>query len=153
MAIADLPAAVAIARALGHSARMRIVAMLRCGDLCVCQITEVLKLAPSTVSLHLKELKRSRLIAERKDGRWVHIGLSDDREARSWIETALAAVAGDPQLDADDRMVAELRRLPVEDLCRLGYEKARARQTGSHKQRAGKRPVPAPKAAPRMQYQ
>ncbi len=55
----DLNTAVAAARALGHSARLRAVAMLRSGELCVCQITEVLKLASSTVSLHLKELKRS----------------------------------------------------------------------------------------------
>ena len=111
--------------------------MLRSGSLCVCQITEVLELAPSTVSLHLKELKRSSVITERKDGRWVHIALSEDPEVRPWIDTALAAVAGDAQLDADDWMVAELRQLPVEDLCRLGYEKARAKQA-----RAGKRCAP-----------
>ncbi len=127
MAAVNLDTAVASARALGHSARLRAVAMLRSGELCVCQITEVLKLASSTVSLHLKELKRSGLITERKEGRWVYIALSQNPQARSWIETALAAVARDPQLEADKRMVAELRRLPVDDLCRLGYEKARAR--------------------------
>jgi DNA-binding transcriptional ArsR family regulator len=108
--------------------------MLRSGELCVCQITEVLKLASSTVSLHLKELKRSGLITEHKDGRWVYIALSQVTEARSRIETALAAVAGDPQLEADDQMVAELRHLPVEDLCRLGYERAKANH-GRYKSR------------------
>ena len=33
----------------------------------------------------------------------------------------------DPQLEADRHLVAELRRLPVEDLCRFGYEEAMAR--------------------------
>jgi len=139
MNLSQLHNTVTINRALGHSARLRTVAMLRSGSLCVCQITEVLKLAPSTVSLHLKELKRSGVITERKDGRWVHIALSEDPEVRPWIETALAAVAGDAQLDADDRMVEELRRLPVEDLCRLGYEKARAKQARAGKRRAGRR--------------
>ena len=127
MAASNLHAAVATARALGHPARLRTLAMVRSGELCVCQITEVLKLASSTVSLHLKELKRSGLITEHKDGRWVHIALSQVTEARSWIETALAATAGDPQIEADDRMVAELRQLPVEDLCRLGYKEAKAK--------------------------
>ena len=127
MAATNLHAAVVIARALGHPARLRTIAMVRSGALCVCQITEVLKLASSTVSVHLKELKRSGLITEQKDGRWVHIGLSPVTGARSWIETALAAVAGDPQIEADDRMVAELRQLPVEDLCRLGHEGAKAK--------------------------
>ena len=131
MSTSRLHAAIAIARALGHQARLRSVVMLRSGDLCVCQIAEVLKLAPSTVSLHLKELKRSGLISERKEGRWVYIALSEDPEARPWIDNALAAVAGDQQLEDDKRIVQELRRLPVEDLCRLGYEEARAKQAGA----------------------
>ena len=136
----NLYAAVAAARALGHPARLRTIAMLRSGELCVCQITEVLKLASSTVSLHLKELKRSGLITEHKDGRWVYIALSEVTDAHSWIETALAAVAGDSQLAADDQMVAELRKLPVEDLCRLGYEGAKAKQSRnkSRKRRIGR---------------
>jgi DNA-binding transcriptional ArsR family regulator len=119
-----LDLAVAAARALGHSARMRIVAMLQPGELCVCQITEVLKLAPSTVSAHLKDLRLAGLTLERKDGRWVYISLADDPAARTWIETTLAAAGDDPQLAADRRLVTELRRLPVEDLCRLGYDGA-----------------------------
>jgi DNA-binding transcriptional ArsR family regulator len=109
--------------------------MLRGGELCVCQLTEVLGLAPSTVSLHLKELKRSGLISERKDGRWVYLALSEDPAVQPWIETALAALAGDPHLEADEEMVEQLRRLSVEDLCRLGYEKARARQARARARR------------------
>ena len=148
----NLHEAVTVSRALGHTARLRTLAMLRSGNLCVCQITAVLKLAPSTVSIHLKELKRCGLIVERKEGRWVHIGLSDDSRARSWIETALAAVAGDPQIEADDGLVAELRRLPVEDLCRLGYEGARARQARAGKARASREAVVERNAVARRRY-
>jgi ArsR family transcriptional regulator len=123
----DLESAVAAARALGHPARLRTVAMLRSGELCPCQVTEVLGLASSTVSAHLKELKLAGLIVERKDGRWVFFGLTENAVTRSWIETSLAPLAGDPQLADDHRMIEELRELPVEDLCRLGYEAAKAR--------------------------
>jgi DNA-binding transcriptional ArsR family regulator len=139
MTLTPLEAAVAVARALGHPGRLRMLAMLQSGELCVCQLTEVLRLAPSTVSLHLKELKRAGLVTERRDGRWVYLALSEDPEARPWIETALAALAGDPQLEADDEMVEELRRLPVEDLCRLGYEEARARQAAASARRRRRR--------------
>jgi DNA-binding transcriptional ArsR family regulator len=139
MTLTPLEAAVAVARALGHPGRLRMLAMLQSGELCVCQLTEVLRLAPSTVSLHLKELKRAGLVTERRDGRWVYLALSEDPEARPWIETALAALAGDPQLEADDEMVEELRRLPVEDLCRLGYEEARARQAAASARRRHRR--------------
>lgn len=124
MKTTSLVLAVHAARALGHPARMRIVAMLQSGELCACQITEVLKLAPSTVSTHLKELRRAGLILERKDGKWVHFSPAHDPAAHAWIETALAAAGDDRQLEADRNLVAELRRLPVEDLCRLGYEGA-----------------------------
>ena len=125
MMMSNLKSSVAAARALGHPARLRTVAMLRSGELCVCQITEVLKLAPSTVSAHLKELKQAGLVSERKDGRWVYFDLIDDEGTRSWIEVALSGLVHDPQIEADDRLVAELRRLPVEDLCRFGYEEAK----------------------------
>jgi len=119
---------VALARAFGNPARLRIAAMLRTGDLCVCQITEVLGLAPSTISAHLRELRQAGVTAERKVGRWVYVGLADEPGVKPWIDSALTAVAGDRQITADAALVEELRRLPVEDLCRLGLAEARARQ-------------------------
>jgi arsenate reductase/ArsR family transcriptional regulator len=123
----DLDSTVHLARALAHPARLRILAMLRSGELCVCQVTEVLGLAPSTVSAHLKELRLAGVISERKDGRWVHVRLAEAVAAPAWIECALARLAGDGQVTVDDRLVAELRRLPVADLCRLGLEESRRR--------------------------
>lgn len=127
MMMSDLEFSVAAARALGHPARLRTVAMLRRGELCVCQITAVLKLAPSTVSAHLKELRRAGLTGERKEGRWVYVALTTDERMRALVEGALALVGDDLQLQADAKLVGELRALPVEDLCRFGYEEARAR--------------------------
>jgi DNA-binding transcriptional ArsR family regulator len=136
MMISNLDTTVAVARALGHPARLRTVAALRSGELCVCQITEVVKLAPSTVSAHLKELRQAGLIVERKEGRWVHIGLTDDAARRMVIEASLAPIATDPQLADDARFVDELRRLPVETLCRLGYDEARAELKRSQGEKA-----------------
>lgn len=124
MKTSDLQSAVAAARAIGHPARLRTAAMLRTGELCVCQITEVVGLAPSTVSAHLKELKQAGLVTERKDGRWIYFSLAGDENTRSWIDAALSPLKKDPQLETDARLVAELRQLPVEDLCRFGYEEA-----------------------------
>jgi DNA-binding transcriptional ArsR family regulator len=131
MTMLDIASAVEISRALGHPARLRTVAMLRTGELCVCQITEVLRLAQSTVSGHLRELRRAGLITERKDGRWVYVALSEDPEAGPWLDAALAAATGDRQAVADDLVVEELRGLPVEDLCRFGYEHAKAKASSN----------------------
>ena len=123
-----LDSAVTIARALGHQARLRTLSMLRQGELCVCQITLVLKLAPSTVSAHLRELRRAGLITERKKGRWVWIRLGDDPDVSPWIDTALSAASDDQQMLSDLAFVEEIQDLPVEDLCRLGYEAAREKR-------------------------
>ncbi len=123
----NLDIAVVVSRALGHQARVRTVAMLRSGELCVCQITTVLRLAQSTVSSHLRELRRAGLITERKEGRWVYFALSADAEVTPWIAAALSTLAADPQIEEDQRLIAELRQLPVEDLCGLGYEAAKAK--------------------------
>jgi len=126
-----LDAALAAARALAHPARLRILAMLARGELCVCQITEVLGLAPSTVSAHLRELRLGGLITERKTGRWVHLELAKDGAAEEWIRCALDQIGTDPQIAADDLLVEEVRTIGVELLCRLGLEEARKRHAES----------------------
>jgi arsenate reductase/ArsR family transcriptional regulator len=128
-----LDSALAATRALAHPARLRILSMLRTGELCVCQITEVLGLAPSTVSAHLRELKLGRLITERKQGRWVHMALSGAEAAAPWITCALDQLEDDPQVAVDDRLIEELRELGVEVLCRWGLEEARRRHPRTRK--------------------
>jgi DNA-binding transcriptional ArsR family regulator len=135
--LSPLARTVVTGRALGHPARVRTLAALSSGELCMCQITEMLQLAPSTVTAHLKELHRAGLTTERKDGRWVYVGLATDAEAAGWLETALAAVAGDPQLVIDQQMVEEMRRLPVADLCRFGYARARAMHAAANQHHEG----------------
>ena len=60
---------IAVARALADEGRVRILLALRGRELCVCEITELLRLAPSTVSKHMSILKQADLVAGRKDGR------------------------------------------------------------------------------------
>lgn len=120
-----LPRLVHVYKALGHPVRLRIVALLGSGELCACQVTAVLKLAPSTVSAHLTELKRAGVVAERKEGRWVIYRHAEDAQAKGVIARTLAALAGDPRIEADARIVKHLRRVPLEDLCRAELDLSR----------------------------
>jgi DNA-binding transcriptional ArsR family regulator len=54
--------------ALADSARLEILEFLRDGEKCVCEITPHLGLIQPVVSRHLKILKDSGLVADRKDG-------------------------------------------------------------------------------------
>lgn len=58
-----------ICKALGHPARVRIVEYLREADQCICgEIVDILPLAQSTVSQHLKVLKESGLVKGEIEG-------------------------------------------------------------------------------------
>ncbi len=65
-------------KGLGDETRLRILKMLEPGELCVCEVTEVLGLSQPTVSKHLSILKDAGLILGRKDGRWCHYRLNTD---------------------------------------------------------------------------
>jgi DNA-binding transcriptional ArsR family regulator len=112
-------------KALGHPVRLRILAMLRSGELCACQMTAVLGLAASTVSAHLGELRRAGVVVERKKGRWVIFRHADDERAQALIATALASLTGDLRIEADARIVRHLRRVPLDKLCRAELNLAR----------------------------
>ena len=112
-----LPGLVQVYKALGHPARIRIMAMLRTGELCACQITAVLDLAPSTISAHLAELRRAGLIAERKDGRWVHYRPAESEDVVEIAEWMWQRVRRDPQVRSDAAVVRQLRKVPVAELC------------------------------------
>jgi ArsR family transcriptional regulator, arsenate/arsenite/antimonite-responsive transcriptional repressor len=120
-----LSATVDVLKALAHPVRLRMLAMLRGGELCVCQMTAVLDLAASTVSAHLADLKRAGLVAERKDGRWVFHRLEEGEAAAAHLEPVWRAIARDPQVEADARLLRGLRKVGVEELCRVDLDLGR----------------------------
>jgi DNA-binding transcriptional ArsR family regulator len=87
---------IAVAKALAEEGRVRILLALRGRELCVCEITRLLRLAPSTVSKHMSILRQADLVVGRKEGRWVYYRLPGDeatpeaRSALTWIEQSLS---------------------------------------------------------------
>ena len=112
-----LPALVDAVKALAHPGRLRMLAMLRGGDLCVCQMTAVMELAASTVSSHLSDLRRAGLVTERKRGKWVHYHLVTAGPLADLARQALRLADQDDRLDEDARVVRELRRIPLDTFC------------------------------------
>ena len=97
-----------ITKALADSNRLRILIALRSQELCVCQITELLRLAPSTVSKHLAILQASGLLDSRKDERWVYYRWPD-RTAGSEVRAALDWIS--KSLEDDARITEDHRHL------------------------------------------
>lgn len=111
-----------IGAALAHPGRLRILALLREGGLYVCQIRSVLGLAASTVSVHLAVLRRAGLVNEERSGRWVHYRLAREEPVGSVVREVLHLVKDDRQVTADSQLLAPLRRVPVDRLCRAGLD-------------------------------
>ena len=84
-----------VTKALADLQRVRILMLLQGGELCVCQIMEVLGLAPSTVSKHLSLLNAAGLVDARKAGRWAYYRLPHGaaqaaiRPLLQWLRTSL----------------------------------------------------------------
>ena len=62
-------------KVLAEETRLRIFALLTSGELCVCEIVDVLDMPQSLVSNHLRVLRRAGLVRARRDevdSRWVY---------------------------------------------------------------------------------
>lgn len=122
-----------VTKALADPQRVRILMMLRPGELCVCQIVEVLGLASSTVSKHLSVLAAADLVISRKEGRWAYYRLPDPdakgltQPALDWLSDSLQT---DRQIQKDREMLASVMACVPESLCR--------------RQRTGSPPGPPP---------
>jgi DNA-binding transcriptional ArsR family regulator len=111
----------AITKALSDPSRVRILLALRRRELCVCQITELLGYAPSTISKHLSILHHAGFIQSRKSERWVYYRLPDRfasmalREALDWVHKSLAKT---DETRADARKLKQILKTDLAVICR-----------------------------------
>ncbi len=66
-----------IFKAISDSTRLKILYLLQDGELCVCEIINVLEKPQSTISHHLNVLKKAGFIQGRKEGLWIHYQLTN----------------------------------------------------------------------------
>lgn len=110
-----------VAKALADANRLRALMALGGGELCVCQIIEMLGLAPSTVSKHLSILHQAGLVEARKEGRWMYYRLPSRgaprsiREALAWVRRNLSDT---PQIVQDGKKLGKILSVDRETLCK-----------------------------------
>lgn len=102
-----------IFKALSDPNRLRILKMLQTRPLCVCEITEVLQLATSTVSKHLSILKETGFIFEKKEGKWVNYainGRSSDPRIASFLSSLDFWISDEQSIITDKKKVQMVDR-------------------------------------------
>lgn len=97
-----------IFKALSDKNRLRILKALQTKVLCVCEIRELLQLANSTVSQHLKILRESDFIIEQKDGRWVNYQINP-RPSDSRINSILSSL--DFWINDNNQAISDMKKV------------------------------------------
>jgi len=68
-------------KALADEGRLRIVALLAYGELCVCHVEEALGLSQPATSRQLGVLRNAGVVDSRRDGSWVYYFLAKQENA------------------------------------------------------------------------
>ena len=86
---------VRVYKALADDTRLRILSLLRDGEVCVCHIHGGLRLPQPTISRHLAYLRRTGLVTARRDGVWMHYRLAPQPSpiVQEVIDVALHALS------------------------------------------------------------
>jgi ArsR family transcriptional regulator len=102
-------------RALADQTRLRILALLASGEVCVCKIHGALDVPQPTASRHLAYLRKTGLVATRRDGLWVHyrLAMPADPAMASVLRAAVEAVGNTRSLGSDRRRLSGLTSIPL----------------------------------------
>jgi ArsR family transcriptional regulator len=96
-----------IGQAIADPTRVRIIAALRRGELCVCELVDALEISQSTLSSHLQVLRQTGVVSTRKEGRWIYYSLTNQK--KGLIEAIFSHIQ--PQLDVDPRLRRDSQRI------------------------------------------
>jgi ArsR family transcriptional regulator len=102
------PELVRLLQALGDPTRLRLLNLLRSGEICVCYFVEILGEPQPKVSRHLAYLRRAGIVDVRREGKWMHYKLAATGQA-AVLDAILDSIAGDRQMQRD--------RLALERAC------------------------------------
>jgi ArsR family transcriptional regulator, arsenate/arsenite/antimonite-responsive transcriptional repressor len=98
--------------ALADKTRLRLLNLMRDGEVCVCFFAETLNTNNPKISRHLAYLKRANLVAGRRDGKWTHYRISEPAD-----EKAKTVFAGIMELLKEDKEMQKDREKLVDVCC------------------------------------
>ncbi|MEH7386841.1 metalloregulator ArsR/SmtB family transcription factor [Bacillus sp. JJ1521] len=65
-------------KAVSDPNRLKLLSCLKKGEVCVCDLVDVLHISQPAVSQQLKKLKDAGIVVERRSGTWKHYRLNDE---------------------------------------------------------------------------
>jgi len=110
--VKDLETLTGVYAALADPTRLRILALLRDGEICVCHIHASLDVPQPTASRHLAYLRKSGLVDARREGIWMHYRLTpiDNPVVATVVAAALHALSHTAVSVTDERRLHVARK-------------------------------------------
>ena len=101
--------------ALADRTRLRLLNLMRGGEVCVCFFAETLGTNNPKISRHLAYLKRAGLVAARREGKWMHYKINEPPNipAAGVFESTMTMIAEDPQMQADNQTLIQICCSPI----------------------------------------
>jgi DNA-binding transcriptional ArsR family regulator len=100
------------ARAISDETRVRMLKLLEGGELCVCDIMEILGLRQSTASKHLGILRTAGLVESRKEGTWSYYKLAEKakKHNKDFLRFVKNYLDEDPTVMNDNKRLGRKKR-------------------------------------------
>lgn len=107
-----------IFKALADETRLRILALLNSGELCVCDLMAVLALPQSTASRHLATLRNAGLVEDRRQGVWIYYRLTTSETLPADLLPLLQVQLNElPAARADRQALQDYLKQKAADAC------------------------------------
>jgi len=101
--------------ALADRTRLRLLNLMRDGEVCVCFFADTLATNNPKISRHLSYLKRAALVKGRREGKWIHYSLNrqTDEHAAEVFDATLEMLKQDKKMEADRKRLLKLCCAPT----------------------------------------
>lgn len=96
--------------AMADRTRLRLLNLMRDGEVCVCFFAETLDANNPKISRHLSYLKRAGLVAGRRDGKWMHYRISkpQDEKAAEVFANIMELLKDDKEMERDRKKLVKV---------------------------------------------
>lgn len=112
MIVADSPSSdvmkttenlVELFNALADPTRLRLLNLMREGEVCVCFFVEILKEGQPKISRHLAYLRNAGIVEARREGKWMHYRIVEPKQeaARRILAEVMEVIATDTEMRRD----------------------------------------------------
>ena len=115
--------------ALADRTRLRLLNLMRDGEICVCFLADTLETNDPKISRHLAYLKRANLVTGRRDGKWMHYRINEptDAKAKEILNSTLDMLASDAEMQKDRKRLINVCCSPASPVSIQARAKATVR--------------------------